>query len=189
MKKTKKMNVAPLAESLAGKLLIKLLAAGMESRFRYRFFGAARILEGASILPGQIVLEVGCGTGYFTLPAARLIGEQGSLVAIDVLAESVKWVSEKAETADLKSVRVLKRDALDTGLAADSYDKVLLFGVIPSPMLPLAWLLPEMHRILKAEGSLAVWPPIPGWMPQSILRSGLFTFTYKRNGVHNFKKC
>jgi hypothetical protein len=50
-------------------------------------------------------------------------------------------------------------------------------------------LLPEMHRILKPEGTLAVWPPVPGWLPGSILKSGLFSFTSKRNGVHNFKRC
>jgi demethylmenaquinone methyltransferase/2-methoxy-6-polyprenyl-1,4-benzoquinol methylase len=183
------MNIETIRESIIGKLFIKLLAAGMESRFRYRFFGPMDILEGADILPGQSVLEVGCGTGYFTLPAARLIGEQGSLVAIDILAESVGLVSEKVKTADLKNVRVLKSDALDTGLDAESFHTVLLFGVIPAPVLPLARLLPEMHRVLKAEGSLAVWPPIPGWLPQSILQSRLFTFTSKRNGVHNFRRC
>jgi ubiquinone/menaquinone biosynthesis C-methylase UbiE len=161
----------------------------MESRFRYRFFGPMNILKGADILPGQIVLEVGCGTGYFTVPIARLLGEQGCLVAMDVLPESVELVSRKVQMADLKNVRVVKGDALDTDLDAENFDTVLLFGVIPAPRLPLTRLLPEMHRILKVEGSLAVWPPIPGWLPQSIVRSELFTFAGKRNGVHNFRRC
>jgi ubiquinone/menaquinone biosynthesis C-methylase UbiE len=183
------MNTETIAKSTLGKFYIKVLAAGMESRFRYRFFGPMNILNGADILPGQIVLEAGCGTGYFTLPAARLIGEQGCLVAMDVLADSVELVSRKVQVADLKNVRVVKGDALDTGLDAESFHAVLLFGVIPAPMLPLRRLLPEMHRLLKADGNLAVWPPIPGWLPQSILQSGLFTFTNKRNGVHNFRRC
>lgn len=84
---------------------------------------------------------------------------------------------------------VVKGDALDTGLDAESFDTVLLFGVIPAPMLPLNRLLPEMHRLLKVEGNLAVWPPIPGWLPRSILQSGLFAFTSKENDVHNFRRC
>jgi ubiquinone/menaquinone biosynthesis C-methylase UbiE len=183
------MNAETIAKSALGKFYIKVLAAGMESRFRYRFFGPLNILKGAEIQPGQIVLEVGCGTGYFTLPAARLIGEQGCLVAMDVLSDSVELVSRKVQVANLKNVRVVNGDALDTGLDAESFDVVLLFGVIPAPMLPLSRLLPEMHRLLKANGALAVWPPIPGWLPQAILRSGLFTFTSKRNGVHNFRRC
>jgi len=183
------MDTKTIAESTIGKLFIKVLAAGMESRFRYRFFGPTNILAGADILPGQTVLEVGCGTGYFTLPAARIIGEQGCLVAMDVVPDSVELVSKKVRTANLKNVRVIKGDALDTGLNAESFHTVLLFGVIPAPMLPLTRLLAEMHRILKVEGSLAVWPPIPGWLPDSIVKSGLFTFTSKRNGVHNFRRC
>jgi ubiquinone/menaquinone biosynthesis C-methylase UbiE len=185
----KEMDTETIAKSTIGKLYIKVLSAGMESHFRYRFFGPLNILSGASIRPGQIVLEVGCGTGYFTVPAARLIGEQGCLVAMDVLSDSVELVSRKVRIANLKNVRVVKGDALDTGLDAESFHMVLLFGVIPAPMLPLSRLLPEMHRLLKVEGSLAVWPPIPGWLPQSIFQSGLFTFTSKRNGVHNFRRC
>ncbi len=102
------MDTETITKSTMGKLFIKVLAAGMESRFRYRFFGPQNILSGADILPGQMVLEVGCGTGYFTLPAARLIGEQGCLVAMDVLSDSVELVSRKVQIANLKNVRVIK---------------------------------------------------------------------------------
>jgi ubiquinone/menaquinone biosynthesis C-methylase UbiE len=183
------MNTKMITESPSGKVIIKILAAVMESRFRYRFFSPEKILKGVDMLPGQSVLEVGCGTGYFTLPAARLIGDQGRLIALDILLESVELVSKKVQNANLKNTDVVKGDALDTRLDAESFDVVLLLGVIPAPMLPLAKLLPEMHRILKTEGNLAVWPSIPGWLPRAILQSGLFTFTGKRNSVHNFRRC
>jgi demethylmenaquinone methyltransferase/2-methoxy-6-polyprenyl-1,4-benzoquinol methylase len=134
------------------------------------------------------VLEIGCGTGFFTIPAAQLIGDQGSLTAMDVVQESVDLVFNKIQEANLKNVRVVKGNAMDTRLDSESFDNVLLFGVIPAPMLPLNRLLPEIHRILKVEGNLAVWPPIPGWLPQSIIKSGLFTLSSKRNGVSNFKR-
>jgi hypothetical protein len=54
------MNAETIARSTIGKLFIQVLAAGMESRFRYRFFGPVTILRGADILPGQSVLEIGC---------------------------------------------------------------------------------------------------------------------------------
>ena len=182
------MDTKKITDTTAGRFFIKLLAAGMESRFRYRFFDPEKILKGVDMLPGRSVLEVGCGTGYFTIPAAQMIGEQGNLVTMDVLPESVVLVSGKVQSAKLKNVRVVKGNALDTGLDAKSFHTILLFGVIPAPMLPLTQLLPEMYRILKPEGNLAVWPPVPGWLPRSILRSGLFTYSGKRNGVHNFKR-
>ena len=183
------MDTETLVKTKTGKLFAKVLAAGMESRFRYRFFGPLNILKGADLLPGQTVLELGCGTGYFTIPAARLIGDQGHLVAMDVLSESVELVARKVQAMNLKNVRVIKGNAMDTGLDAESFHTILLFGVIPAPMLPLDRLLPELHRVLKPEGTLAVWPPVPGWLPGSVLKSGLFSLSSKRNGVHNFKQC
>jgi ubiquinone/menaquinone biosynthesis C-methylase UbiE len=183
------MDTEAFAASALGKVFIKALAAGMESRFRYRFFSPTEILSGADILPGQVVLEVGCGTGYFTLPAARLLGEAGRLTAIDVVPESVALVSTKAEAAGLKNVRVIKADARNTGLDSESFDAILLLGIIPAPMLPLAKLLPELHRLLKVDGILSVWPPVPGWLPQSILQSSSFMLHKCRNGVHIFRRC
>jgi ubiquinone/menaquinone biosynthesis C-methylase UbiE len=181
-----KMNTEAIANSKIGQLFIRTIAAVMESRLRYRFFGPVKILRGTDIHAGQTVLELGCGTGFFTMTAAQLIGDRGCLVAMDVLKVSVEEVSRKVQAAGLKNVRVVKGDALNTKLDAESMDVVLLFGVLPAPMLPLDRLLPEMHRILKPGGIMAVWPT--SWVPSAIPRSGLFTFACKRNGVFNFRR-
>lgn len=180
------MNTEEFAHTRIGQIFVRTMAAIMESRLRYRFFGPRRILQGADIQPGQAVLELGCGTGFFTLPAAVLLGEQGNLVAMDTLPMSVEAVSKKVQAANLKNVQVMQGDALNTQLAAESLDGVLIFGVIPAPMLPMDRLLSEMHRILKPGGTMAVWPP--SWVHQTILQSGLFTFSSKRAGVSNYKR-
>jgi len=164
----------------------------MGSKVRQWLSDPVKTLRCADIKPGQTVLEVGCGTGFFTISAAQLIGDQGCLVAMDVSSGFIEQVSKKVQLADLKNVRIVKRDALDTGLDTVSIDKILLFGVIPFPLLPLNRLLPEMHRVLKPEGTLAVWlfpPVVHFWVPKSILRSELFTYMNKRNGVYNYKLC
>ncbi len=180
------MNTETFANTRLGQIFVRIIAAIMESRFRYRFFGPMRILQGADIQPGQVVLEIGCGTGFFTLHLARLLGDQGSLVAMDVLPMSVEAVGKKVQEASLKNVRVVRGDALNTRLAAESMDAVLIFGVIPAPMLPMEQLLSEMHRILKPDGTLLVWPP--SWVHKTIAQSGLFTLGSKRHGVSNYKR-
>jgi len=164
----------------------------MGSELRRRLSDPVKTLHGAGIQSGQSILEVGCGTGFFTIPAAQMIGDQGNLVALDVSSGFIEEVTKKVQNSDLKNVRIVKRDALDTGLDSACIDKVLLFGVIPFPLLPLDQLLPEMHRVLKPEGTMAVWlfpPVVHFWVPKSILRSGLFTYINKRNGVYNYKRC
>jgi demethylmenaquinone methyltransferase/2-methoxy-6-polyprenyl-1,4-benzoquinol methylase len=183
------MNTEDLGNSKILNLLFKPAGMMMESRLRQWLMNPAKTLQGAGIEPGQTVLEVGCGTGFFTIPAAKLIGDQGCLVAMDALSDYTKRISKKVQSAGLKNVRVVKRDALDTGLDDAIIDKVLLFGVLPFPFLPLNRLLPEMHRILETEGTLAVWLfPVSGWVPKSILLSELFTYVCKRNGVHNYRR-
>ena len=168
-----------------------LLPAGllMGSKTRSFLVKPEKTLKGADIAPGQTVLEVGCGTGFFTIAAAKMIGDQGCLIAMDLMSGYVNQVTKKVQEANLNNVNVIQRDALSTGLEDSSIDKILLFGVIPFPSLPLNRLLPEMHRILKPDGQIAVWLfPVAGVVPNSILKSGLFSFITKQNGVYNYQK-
>jgi ubiquinone/menaquinone biosynthesis C-methylase UbiE len=180
------MNTEAFSKTKVGRVAVKFLAKAMESRFRHRFYNAGRILQGAGNLTGQNVLEIGCGTGFFTIPTARIIGDQGSLTSIDILQESVDFVSAKAKEAELKNVIILKRNVLKTDFESDSFNTVILFGVIPAPMLSLDEILLEIHRVLKSDGILLIWPPF-SWLPASIKKSGLFTYLYKKGSVYNFK--
>ncbi len=110
------MNTESLAKAFFGEIFIRIMAAIMESRFRYRFFKPLHILQGSEIKKGQKALEIGCGTGFFTLTAAELIGNSGSLISIDMLQASVDLVTEKVKNAGQKNVQVIQGDALDTKL-------------------------------------------------------------------------
>lgn len=183
------MKTEELGKSKILNLLLKPAGFLMESGVRRWLIGSQKMLQGANLQPGQTVLEVGAGTGFFTIPAAKLLGEQGHLIAIEVLAGYVKHIEKKLNKAGLKNVRVIQRDALETGLEKESVDSILLFGVIPFPTLPLNRLLREMHRVLRPDGTMAVWLfPTPAWVPRSIQSSGLFEFTTKENGVYRYKR-
>lgn len=183
------MDTEQLGRSRFLNWLFKPAGASMESRLRRWLMPPEKTLQGAGIKPGQTVLEVGCGSGFFTLPAAKMIGGSGHLIAMDPLADFVDKVTGKVRDAGLDNVEVIRHDALDTKLPAASIDAVLLFGVLPFPTLPLDRLLPEMHRVLKPEGVLAVWQfPVPAGVPRAILRSGLFTKLGKKNGVYSYRR-
>jgi len=175
-------------DSQTARFLFRLIAPIMESPLRRRFFDPNRTLKGAGICSGQQVLEVGCGTGFFTIPAAALVGDAGCVYAVDPHPLAIEQVVRKIRDAGLINVRLVKTDATEPGLAKDSMDLVLLFGVIPSPTLPVDRLLPEMHRVLKPGGTMAVWTAFPWWLPASLTRGRLFAYVGKENGVHNFRK-
>ena len=185
----KAMDTERLGQSRFLNILFKPAGWLMESRLRGWLMPPEKTLMGAGVSPGQTVLEVGCGTGFFTLPAVRMVGESGRLIAMDPLSNYVDRVRKRVRDANLNNVNVLKRDALDTKLDDASVDMVLLFGVLPYPTLPLGRLLPEMHRVLKAQGTLAVWMfPMSFGIPGAISQSGLFTRLGKKNGVYTFRR-
>jgi demethylmenaquinone methyltransferase/2-methoxy-6-polyprenyl-1,4-benzoquinol methylase len=160
----------------------------LDSPIRRWFNDPVKTLKAAGVRPGLEVLEVGCGTGFFTIQAAKMVGDEGCVHAFDIHPLAVERVAEKIQNTGLRNVRLTKTDALETELPGESYDLILLFGVIPAPVLPLNKLLPEMHRLLRTGGSMAVWTGLPLWSPRQVTKSGLFTHVGKRKGVHNFTR-
>lgn len=185
------MKTEDLGNSKLLNLIFKPAGVLMGSGLRKWLMDPVKTLRIAGVQPSQIILEVGCGTGFFTIPAAKIIGDQGALIAMDASSGFLKEVAKKVEKANLNNITIVQRDALHTGLETASIDKVLLFGVIPFPLLPLNILLPEIHRVLKSDGTMAVWlfpPLIHSWVPKSILQSNLFDCVSNRKSVYNYKK-
>ena len=117
-----------------------------------------KALRAAGLKPGQRVLEVGCGPGFFTLPAAEIAGEEGSVLALDVNPFAVDHVRHKIEEARAEhplNVRVLLADAGATGLPDQSFDLTFVFGVA-HPIGGMEKIWAEVHRLLQPEGTLAV---------------------------------
>lgn len=183
------MKTEKLGNSKLLNLLFKPAGLLMGSRVRKWLMNPMSALKIAEVQRGQTVLEVGCGTGFFTIPAAQMVGDQGCIVAMDASSGFLEVVARKVQEAKVNNVHIVQRDALNTGLETASIDKVLLFGVIPFPLLPLDRLLPEMHRVLKPEATMSVWlfpPLVHNWVPRAIAKSGLFEQTNEQSNVYNY---
>lgn len=110
-----------------------------------------RLLVGASA--GHLV-EFGCGFGTFTLPAARRTA--GIVTALDIEAEMVETVRQKAGAGACDNIRVVLRDFVSdgTGLDSGSQAHAMIFNLLHLEN-PIA-LLREAHRVLGAGSSLSV---------------------------------
>lgn len=113
-----------------------------------------KLLKTAGLKPGQKVLEVGCGPGYFTIPAAEIVGKEGLVYAVDLNPLAIERVKEKIETEEIKNVRPMFTNASDTGLPEQSIDLTFLFG-LPYIAGGLKNVISELHRILKPGGLLS----------------------------------
>ena len=153
------------------------------------FLNPYKLLNAAGLKPGQKVLEVGCGPGFFTIPAAKIVGEKGKVYALDVNPVAVETVRRKIMENNLKNVKIMLADASETGLPDESIDVAFLFGVIHA-LKDVAAVMREMHRILKVKGILSVqksW-----WSEKRLLdavtKNNLFSFKEKNSRVFKFEK-
>jgi ubiquinone/menaquinone biosynthesis C-methylase UbiE len=113
-----------------------------------------RSLETAGLRPGQKVLEVGCGPGFFTVPAAKIVGTAGIVYAVDVNPRAVKRVEEKMRKFGIDNIKPILSNAANIGLPDSSIDLAFIFG-LRYIAGGLRNLISEMHRILKLRGILS----------------------------------
>jgi ubiquinone/menaquinone biosynthesis C-methylase UbiE len=114
-----------------------------------------KVLNAAGLEAGQKVLEVGCGPGFFTIPVARIVGEEGSVLALDVNPLAVEHVQQKIETEDVTHAKAILANAVRTDLPDQSFDLTFVFGFArPIGGMEAIWL--ELHRLLKVGGTLSV---------------------------------
>jgi ubiquinone/menaquinone biosynthesis C-methylase UbiE len=112
-------------------------------------------LRAAGLEPGHKVLEVGCGPGFFTVPAAKMIGQGGTVYALDVNPLAIEKVRHKVERAGVSNVKTVLADAAQTGLPEGSFDLAFVFG-LAHPIGGLENILNELYRLLKPGGTLSV---------------------------------
>ena len=121
----------------------------------------------AGIGPGAVVLDLGCGKGAVTLPAARAAGPGGQVTGIDLALPMLDHGRRAAEQAGLSMVTFGPGDAADPPFPAGSFDVVLagnLAQFLPHPMAAITgW-----GSLLTVGGTLALsWnlAEDPYWVP------------------------
>ncbi|MEA1959187.1 MAG: class I SAM-dependent methyltransferase [Chloroflexota bacterium] len=145
-------------------------------------------LRKAGIDDGQTVLDYGCGPGSYTIPAARMVGEQGKVYAIDIHPLAVEAVESKAARANLKNIVTILSER-NTGLPDECVDTALLFDAIHMIEDKKA-LLGELHRVIRPNGRLSIF--VEHTKPDSVIRiaemDGLFSLKDRHGKLFNFER-
>ncbi|WP_225850095.1 class I SAM-dependent methyltransferase [Streptomyces sp. HPF1205] len=122
-----------------------------------RFYGplGRRLVAAAGLTPGMRVLDVGCGRGACTFPAAEAVGEDGSVTAVDAAEAMVEATRRTAAEQGASHVTVLTGDAGRPDFPDGSFDAVLaglVVFLLPDPAAALR----AHHRLLRPGGRFAM---------------------------------
>ncbi|MGO9120889.1 MAG: class I SAM-dependent methyltransferase [Desulfomonilaceae bacterium] len=110
---------------------------------------------------GMTVLEIGPGMGFFTIPAARMVGAGGKVIVVDVQEKMLKALVKRAKKAGVADRIVPKLIEPDSIGVSEPIDLCLLFYVVHEVPDP-ASLFSQIKAILKPGGKVLIVEPV-GW--------------------------
>ena len=112
------------------------------------------ILHGIGLKPGSTLMDIGCGNGFFTLPAARIAGPGGKVYGLDISGEAIEEVRQKAAAENLANIELKAGRAEDTVFCQACAD-IIFFGIVLHDFQDPAAVLQNAHRMIKPHGILA----------------------------------
>ncbi|HEU0298287.1 MAG TPA: methyltransferase domain-containing protein [Longimicrobium sp.] len=116
---------------------------------------AAAAWERGGFGPGSHVLDIGCGPGYATLDLARLVGQEGRVVGLDVSPRFVAHLQARAAALGLANVSVEVQDVEALALSPESFDGAYARWVLTFVRSPEA-VVAGAAKALKGGGRLVV---------------------------------
>lgn len=113
------------------------------------------LVEALAIRPGQVLCDMGCGNGFYTLELARRVGPRGMVYAVDVQPEMLHMLAERLAREGVRNVRPVLGTPIDPRLPPGGLDLVLCVDVYHEFSHPEA-MLARIRASLKPEGLLVL---------------------------------
>jgi ubiquinone/menaquinone biosynthesis C-methylase UbiE len=102
---------------------------------------------------GFTFVDVGCGDGFFSISAAKIVGKTGKVFALDSDEEAISMLRKKAFTKNLTNIEARAGTAEDTVLC-DACADIVFFGIVLHDFDDPARVLANAKTMLKPEGRL-----------------------------------
>ncbi len=133
-----------------------LAAAAYERAWQAQLASAhAALFASAAPAPGESLLDVACGTGLVSFPAARAVGERGRVLGVDLSALMVAQAQRLAEVRRFTNIAFARMDAENLALPDASFDLALCaLGLMFMPDPERA--VREMTRVVRPDGRVAI---------------------------------
>ncbi len=113
------------------------------------------------VKPGMTAIDIGCAMGYFSLPLARLVGDSGRVVCVDVQERMLATLSRRAQRQGLDGIietRTCTQDSLGLASLGGSADLVLAVYVVHETTYPRRFLT-QCYEALRPGGTMLLLEP------------------------------
>ncbi len=158
------------------------LAWLLENPYMNAVASSSTILDRLNLAPGMQILDVGCGSGRLTIPAAERVTSNGAVIALDGQLAMLEEVKKRVAAKHLTNVQILLSRIDQDELEKNVFDRALLVTVL-GEISDREAALHQMFAALKPGGLLSITEviPDPHYQPYSVVRC--LTGEYLTNAV------
>jgi SAM-dependent methyltransferase len=114
-----------------------------------------RVMDTLSIGPGKNVADIGAGSGWFTVRAAKRVGDGGKVYAVDINAEAIRYIDDRTQKERLQNVQTILGREDDPRLPASQIDAVLLLKTYHEVAKPVT-LLRNLRTALRPGAKVGI---------------------------------
>lgn len=126
-----------------------------ESADRDKKLQVQRVMDVLDIHSGTNVADIGAGSGWFTVRAAKRTGSSGTVYAVDINPESIKYINERIRKENIPNVHTVLSKSDDPGLPENSVDSVLMLKTYHEIAAPVR-LLENLRRSLRSGARVGI---------------------------------
>lgn len=148
-------NAHPITDREPAHVMSYLGADWLERAEREELEQPDRVIATMQLEPGDVVADIGSGSGYFTRRLAGAVLPDGVVYGVDIQPEMNAILAENCEKAGITNVKIILGETADPKLPPASIDWMLLVDVYHEFQEPVA-MLDKMFEALKPGGKVAL---------------------------------
>jgi ubiquinone/menaquinone biosynthesis C-methylase UbiE len=114
-----------------------------------------QVMDALAIAPGKNVADIGAGSGWFTIRAAKRVTDSGTVYAVDINPEAIKYIDQRLAKEGMHNVKTMLSKPDDPQLSAHSIDAVLLLKTYHEVANPVA-LMRNLRPALRPEARIGI---------------------------------
>ena len=125
------------------------------SEERHALLRPSDLLRELGLMPGDTLADIGCGPGFFAIPAAEIVGKEGLVLAADIQGEMLAALRSRVQEHELVNVRMVKTSETEIPLQDGCADMALVAFTLHE-VEQRARFLHRVRRLLKPKGRMVV---------------------------------
>lgn len=126
-----------------------------ESEDRAKNLQIDRVMDILKITDGKTVADIGAGSGWFTVRAAKRVGNSGKVFAVEINQEYVNYINDRAEKEGFENIQTILGTEDDPKLPADAVDAVLILKTYHEIGQPIK-VLENLRKSLKKDALIGI---------------------------------